>query len=181
MINGKLKENTLIIRKKENPNWRVLWGKGIGENEEKSLKLEPVEALYLLFHEKIQISTNEREITEKHIIEKFTREREDIWKKFLLYNDMKRRGYNLTIKERRIQIYERGESPPSSEPISVLIPIPALTPITLKTLVREVKEIQDKDLDLILGIVDRDGTITHYKVNQAFKQETTLKLRRRSE
>lgn len=180
MIRGELEKENIFIRKEENNAWRVLWGKGIGENKETKLLLHPVEALYLQHEEEIRIFEGEKEVTKEELLKRF-RKKERLWKTFLLYLDIRERGYNISLKRGKIEVYERGKSPLSSEAKAIMIPISALAPISLKKLIKEVKTVEEQGRDLILGIVDRNGTITHYKVGKAFeKEETKLKIRHHS-
>lgn len=176
MFEAELEKDTILVEKEKNSDWRVLWGNGFGKNKEKILELQPVETLYLLYKNELKLYGNGCEISIEEVLDQFST-KENLWKRFLLYHDMKRRGYNLTLTNDRIEIYERGGSPLSSNPTSIMIPISALTVIKLGDLMKEVKRVQNNDLNLILGIVDRDGTITHYKVGKAFTEGTTLKLR----
>lgn len=180
MLRGELEKDKIFVRKEENNDWRVLWGKGIGENKETKLILHPVEALYLRHKGKIRIFEGEKEVTKEEFLKRF-RKKGKLWKTFLLYLDIRERGYNITLRGEKIEVYERGKSPLSSEVKAVMIPISSLASISLKKLIKEVKTAKKQGRDLILGIVDRNGTITHYKVGKAFeKKETQLKLRHRA-
>ncbi|NIQ07496.1 MAG: hypothetical protein GWO20_17775 [Candidatus Korarchaeota archaeon] len=180
MIQGKVKKDKIVVKKETNSEWRVLWGKGIGKNKDMRLELKPVEALYLQSRNNLKIIGEKGELTREDLIHKFAKRKKHFWKRYLLYEDMKKRGYNLTLRTGKIELYKRGESPLSSKPIAVMIPIPALGSIKLNSLIKEVKQAEERGLDLALGIVDRDGTITYYKVKEAFEKSTTLKLRQKS-
>jgi tRNA-intron endonuclease len=128
-----------------------------GEWEDNKLVLFDVEALYLLDNNKIILVDESNKVLKND---------PNIWLRYLLYSDLRRRGY--VVKEGygkglEFRVYRRGAMI-GKEPAKYLV----YGLIEGKTIsISELKNISNKaklsNKDLIIAVIDRQGEITYYE------------------
>ena len=128
-----------------------IYNKGAyGKFHGKKLYLNLIEACYLI--EKGRLEGNF-----KNFIEHATKNEKDFEIKYLVYRDLRERGYILTI-DNHFYLYERGKRPPSP-PSYIVMPISERAIFSINRLAKWLQEIEKK---LMIGIVDEEGDLTYY-------------------
>jgi tRNA-intron endonuclease len=138
-----------------------------GEWEDNKLVLFDVEALYLLDNNKIiLVDESNKVLTFQELVNLLLKNDPNIWLRYLLYSDLRRRGY--VVKEGygkglEFRVYRRGAMI-GKEPAKYLV----YGLIEGKTIsISELKNISNKaklsNKDLIIAVIDRQGEITYYE------------------
>lgn len=142
----------------------------VGTMEKGILKLSDVEVLHLVEREKIAVCDEQGEALDFPSLLKLLEGYEpEIWLKFLLYSDLRKRGY--TVKpgfgpKLEYRVYERGASV-GKEPAKYLV----YGLVEGKTVrVSDIASISESaklsKKDLILAVIDRQGEITYYDTTE---------------
>lgn len=162
-----------------------LRNKGFGDREDNDYLLETYEALYLLYLNKLVITSGRIDNFAsllKHVL-KYDKE---IVTRFLVYRDLRSRGY--VVKEgfgfgTDFRVYERGEYEKKRAKYVVFCINEGIN-VRVGELSKNVREIETMGKNAIAAVVERRGEVIYYKLtNMKFKenkkQETTLTLKER--
>lgn len=162
-----------------------LRNKGYGDREDNDYLLETYEALYLLYLNKLVITSGRIDNFAsllKHVL-KYDKE---IVTRFLVYRDLRSRGY--VVKEgfgfgADFRVYERGEYEKKRAKYVVFCINEGIN-VKVGELSKNVREIETMGKNAIAAVVERRGEVIYYKLtNMKFKenkkQETTLTLKER--
>ncbi len=162
-----------------------LRNKGYGDREDNEYLLETYEALYLLYLNKLVITSGRIDNFAsllKHVL-KYDKE---IVTRFLVYRDLRSRGY--VVKEgfgfgADFRVYERGEYEKKRAKYVVFCINEGIN-VKVGELSKNVREIETMGKNAIAAVVERRGEVIYYKLtNMKFKenkkQETTLTLKER--
>ncbi|MGQ9760117.1 MAG: tRNA-intron lyase [Candidatus Methanomethylicaceae archaeon] len=141
-----------------------------GEMENGRLTLFDVEALFLLEREKIVVTdSNGKPMTFPEIVALLSRKDPDLWLRYLLYSDLRRRGYIVKLgygPGLEFRVYRRG-AVVGKEPAKYLV----YGLVEGKTVsISELRNIANtaklSNKDLVLAVIDRQGEITYYDATE---------------
>src|SRR5215207_387416 len=138
--------------------------KGFGEKEDAEYILKPYEALYL-FHTKRLKLKNKPETDFNSLFELLLKHNRDIMSEFLVYRDLRSRGY--VAKEgfgfgNDFRVYERGEY--EKKPAKyVVFGIKEGTNTTAKEFASIVDQIQKMGKEAVVAVIERRGEVIYYK------------------
>lgn len=162
-----------------------LRNKGYGDKEDNEYLLETYEALYLLYLNKLVITSGRIDNFAsllKHVL-KYDKE---IVTRFLVYRDLRSRGY--VVKEgfgfgADFRVYERGEYEKKRAKYVVFCINEGIN-VKVGELSKNVREIETMGKNAIAAVVERRGEVIYYKLTdmkfkENKKQETTLTLKER--
>lgn len=147
-----------------------LWSSGYyGEFRDDCLVLASFEALYLVERGRLAVYDDGNCLGFRELLSYFLRNDPNIWIKYLIYSDLRRRGYVVKAGfggKISFRVYRRGAAV-GKEPAKYLV-YGAVEgkPIELSLLSEMVREARSARKDLILAIVDRQGEVTYYDVSQ---------------
>jgi len=148
---------------------RVCQQGSIGEMDSGKLILSDVEILYLLERDKIQLIESGKQLTFPELVESLSKEDQDLWLRFLLYSDLRRRGYLVKPgygPQLEYRVYRRGALM-GKEPAKYLIyGLIEGEPIAINELSSISSSAKLSKKDLILAIIDRQGEITYYDASE---------------
>jgi len=160
-----------------------LRSKGFGENEDSEYMLSYCEALYLAFTNRLAIKSNQDAgIGFEQLIEKMLRHDPGVLTRFLVYRDLRSRGY--VVKDGfgfgiDFRVYERGEY--QKKPSKYLVY--ALNEgINLK--IEDLYDLIDQTVKMgknpVLAVIERRGEVIYYKASKfllkdnKFRQESEI-------
>ena len=159
-----------------------LRNKGYGDKENNNYLLETYEALYLLHLNKL-IITNGDVVDFSDLLKHALRYDKEIVTKFLVYRDLRSRGY--VVKEgfgfgTDFRVYERGGYEKKRAKYVVFCVNEGIN-VKVGELSKHVREIETMGKNAIAAVVERRGEVIYYKLtnmkfNENKKQETTLVL-----
>lgn len=143
--------------------------RGYGEKEGKKLKLRLYEALHLARLQWLTVRDGKgRQVEFRELVEKYLSEDERAWTKFLVYRDLRSRGY--VVREgyglaADLRVYARGEY--GSHPAAyVVIPLNEGSEIKLSELRKTMDAIYRMGKEPIVAVVERRGETIYYKASK---------------
>ncbi len=154
--------------------------------DDASLCLEPEEILLLLDRGRIEIinSSTKESISSEDLVIHFTMINRNFWSRYLVYKDLRNRGYVVSIGTRitaPFRIYSRGGKPGESVSKKVIYPIPEGEDIDLDLLDQIVKQVKIDRKKLLLSVIDRLGDVTYYQASQLELEFNELEYEYRDE
>ena len=165
-IQGVLIKNQTVIL---NPDIQHgLEQKGYGEMEKNKLLLKPFESLYLLYTNKLIILKGKNKIDFDLLLQICKKQDHDILTKFLVYRDLRNRGY--TVKDglgfgSDFRVYDKPFSPKSSSKFLVF-GLNEGKHEKMSELRKKIEEITKIDKKPIIAVVQRQGEIIYYKISR---------------
>jgi tRNA-intron endonuclease len=153
----------------------VLTGRGYGTLEGKELTLSSYETLFLQSKGMLDVfkGKTKKPLDFQTLLHLFELVDENIWTKYLIYRDLRSRGYvvregfGLDIDFR---VYERGEYGKATAPYLVL-GVQEGKPVAAKELTAVLKHVQGLKKTLILAVANRRGEIVYYTLSRLTMKE----------
>ena len=165
-ISAKLiNEKTVVI----NPKMKnILTERGFGESEKDTLVLDSFEALYLLYNNKLELKKVNKTIVFDELIQQYIQKNDDILTRFLLYRDLRTKGY--VVKDgfgfgSDFRVYERGNYGLKDAKF-IIFAFNEGTQQKLGKLYKNIEEITKMGKEPIIAVIERRGEIIYYKMNK---------------
>ena len=165
-ISAKLiNEKTVII----NPKMQnILTERGFGESEKDSLILNSFETLYLLYNDKLELKKINKSIVFDELMQKYIQKNDDILIQFLLYRDLRTKGY--VVKDgfgfgSDFRVYERGTYGLKDAKF-LIFAFNEGTQQKISKLYKNIEEITKMGKEPIIAVIERRGEIIYYKINK---------------
>ena len=135
--------------------------RGFGELKKTKLFFTAYESFYLIEKQKIRIFAAKRELFLRDLVRKFSVGKPEIWIKYLVYRDLRDRGYIVRESDKNFDfdIYGKG---PLRRLISIVYEGGEASLRKLRKLL-EIAEVDKKEL--ILAVVDRRTDIVYYTLS----------------
>lgn len=151
-----------------------------------SLVLEPEEILLLMDRKRIVVMnlTTNQKITSSEIVAHFTEINKSFWSRYLVYKDLRNRGYVVRIGTQitaPFRIYSRGGKPGESISKKVIFPLSEGEDLDLDFLDQLVNQSKIDRKKLLLSVVDRLGDVTYYQASQLELERNELEYEYRDE
>jgi tRNA-intron endonuclease len=148
----------------------VLASRGFGTVENKKLKLVFCEALFLLDKGLIEVKRKKPQKTLgfQEVLQLFRADDENAWAKYLIYRDLRSRGYvvrdgfGLGVDFR---LYERGEYGKDAAEY-IVYGIQEGKPVPMKELANALKFALSAKKKLILAVLNRRGEVVFYSLSK---------------
>ncbi|MEP0824425.1 MAG: tRNA-intron lyase [Nitrososphaera sp.] len=140
--------------------------KGFGEKEDHYV-LKPYEALYLMHTQRLVLK-NKPDLAFHSLFELQLKYDKNIMTKFLIYRDLRSRGY--VAKEgfgfgNDFRVYERGEY--EKKPAKyVVFGINEGTNMTAKDLAEAIDQIEKMGKEAVVAVIERRGEVIYYKASK---------------
>ena len=148
----------------------ALSSRGYGNIENARLKLSAHETLFLL--DRRLLDVRRKKIKEnlgfQEVFQHFRASDENVWVKYLIYRDLRSRGYvvrdgfGLGIDFR---LYERGEYGKDVAEY-IIYGIQEGKPVPMSELISAVKHAQSSKKKLVLAVLNRRGEVVYYSLSQ---------------
>ena len=167
-VGASLKETDVTISSPE--GMEEFSQKGYGVTEDSKLRLTFVESLFLLSKGAIEIkdeATGKKLVFEK-LLKRFQSVDKDAWVRYLIYRDLRSRGYvaregfGLGIDFR---LYERGDYGRGTAK-HLIFGIQEGKPVSIETLARTQRYVQNLKKNLVLAVINRRGEIVYYSLSE---------------
>jgi tRNA-intron endonuclease, archaea type len=141
--------------------------KGFGDKEDAEYVLKPYEALYLVYTRRITFKNRQNLIFEP-LFERLLKYDRNIMTKFLVYRDLRSRGY--VAKEgfgfgNDFRVYERGEY--EKKPAKyVVFGINEGTNTRAKDFAGAINQIEKMGKEAVVAVIERRGEVIYYKASK---------------
>jgi len=167
-VKASLREKGVLVSEKE--GIESLSARGYGVPENGYLLLTFFEALFLVSKEILEVFDEKigKTVSFQDILERFQLTDKDAWVKYLVYRDLRSRGY--VVREGfglgiDFRVYERGEY--GKEIASYLIfVIQEGQPVLIEELARALSYVLNLKKKLVLAVINRRGEVVYYSVSQ---------------
>jgi len=159
-----------VITVTERDRFSELEESGYGGREGKGLALRDYEALYLLYVKKLDLADSDgRKVSFERLAEISQKKAEDFWTKFVIYRDLRSRGY--VVREgfgfgTDLRVYERGDYPKKPAKY-VVFALDEGIEKGMADLQKSVKEMAKMGKEAIIAVIERRGEVIYYKVSRA--------------
>ena len=158
-------EKTIVI----NPKMKnVLIERGFGESQNDTLILNSFETLYLLYNDKLELKKINKNIIFDELIQKYIQKNDDILTQFLLYRDLRTKGY--VVKDgfgfgSDFRVYEKGTYGQKDAKF-LIFAFNEGTRQKIGKLYKNIHEITQMGKEPIIAVIERRGEIIYYKINK---------------
>ena len=170
LASGYIRDTKIVLIQGQ---WRDLYDNNFfGQPESDTLVLDPEEAVLLVERGRIKIffdSNLEKEISIDHYVNLVSEILPDFWRKYIVYKDLRSRGYVVRAGYGELapyRRYPRGARPNKAQSDTFIFPFAEGSHLDLTQLDTIVKQAQSNRKVLILGMVDRSGDVTYYKASE---------------
>jgi len=165
-ISAKLINEKIIVINPKMQN--ILTERGFGEPEKDTLVLDSFEALYLLYNNKLELKKVNKTIIFDELIQQYIQKNDDILTRFLLYRDLRTKGY--VVKDgfgfgSDFRDYERGNYGLKDAKF-IIFAFNEGTQQKLGKLYKNIEEITKMGKEPIIAVIERRGEIIYYKINK---------------
>lgn len=142
----------------------------MGELQGGRLTLSGIELLYLMEREKIELSDPSGKRMEfPSLVEALSEDDPEVWLRFLLYSDLRRRGYIVKpgySKGLEYRVYRRGAEVGKEPAKYLVVGLVEGRAVTVPELASIANSAKLSKKDLILAVIDRQGEITYYDASE---------------
>ncbi len=137
--------------------------RGFGDLRKGKLLFTPYESFYLIDKQRIRVfdKKNEKELTLRDVVKRISVGKPEIWIKYLVYRDLRDRGYIVRESDRKFDfdIYGKG---PLRRLISIVY---EGGEASLRKLQKLLEYAEREKKELILAVVDRRTDIVYYTLS----------------
>jgi tRNA-intron endonuclease len=130
------------------------------------LELSLVEAAYLLDRGKISVRLEGKDLDFRSFFETATAREAGFEFRYVVYKDLRERGYYVQPGVTDFRVYPRGGKPGKTPAEFYVQVISERHPVTLKELVEPTKVARQMRKRLMLAVVDEESDITFYEVKE---------------
>jgi tRNA-intron endonuclease, archaea type len=158
-----------VVRVTDRDRFGELEESGYGVREEKDLLLRDYEALYLVYGKKLTLEEGGRQVGFEKLAELAQKKAGDSWTKFVIYRDLRSRGY--IVREgfgfgTDLRVYERGDYPKKPAKY-VVFALDEGIEKGMADLQKSVREMGKMGKEAIIAVIERRGEVIYYKVSRA--------------
>ena len=132
---------------------------GYGRPDGDGLRLSPQEALYLLHRQKIRVP----DYTFDTLFAEFA-DQPNFMRSFLVYRDLRERGYVVQTGPHDFRVFRRGEKPGKGESLYLVRVLSERDPIRFEKLIGEVIASRNMRKQYVLAVVDDEEELTYYEI-----------------
>ena len=170
-----IKNQTVVLEPKLQ---QQLNQKGYGEMDHSKLLLKSFESLYLLFTDRLTIFKGKKNVDFDSYLQICKKQDKDILTKFLVYRDLRNRGY--TVKDgfgfgSDFAVYAKPFSPKSPSKFLVFS-LNEGKHEKMSKLRQKIEEINKIGKEPIIAVVQRQGEIIYYKLSRMNFYQNTKKI-----
>ena len=142
--------------------------KGYGEFNKKKFFLKPFESLYLLYTRKLTLAKGKQKVDFDSMLQTCIKQDEDALTKFLIYRDLRTRGY--IVKDgfgfgSDFRVYERGHFGEKGAKYLVFGLSEGMQE-KIGKLQKKIDEITQMGKEPIIAVIERRGEVIYYKISK---------------
>ena len=121
----------------------------------------------------------DNELSLDEFIQLVSKDKKDFWTRYIVYKDLRSRGYVVRSGFGDIQLYRkypRGAKPNKAQSDTLVLPFAEGASLELHQFDLIVNQAASNRKELILGIIDRSGDVTYYKASEYNIKENTERI-----
>lgn len=175
-VDGLLVKDQTLISSRDMQN--SLEQKGYGEVSKKKFFLKPFESLYLMYCNKLKLTKGKKSFNFDSLMRICIKHDEDAFTKFLIYRDLRTRGY--TVKDgfgfgSDFRVYERGDFGEKGAKYLVF-GFSEGKQEKIGKLQQKIEQITHMGKEPIIAVIERRGEVIYYKISRINFLENKEKL-----
>lgn len=169
VIIAKINKDCSII---EHENGNSVYSQGwFGQYTETGyLKLDPYETVLLLERNKIEVVNDEgKSFMLSEVVSHFSNNIPEFLVHFLLFKDLRSRGYIVKKKsayDKYFEMYERGSTPKNAKHEALVVPMVEGLLFNIDSIDKIVGEAKEVNQQLIFAVIDSLGDVSYYSVSE---------------
>ena len=132
---------------------------GYGRPDGEGLRFSPVEALYLLHRQKIEVPGYSFDT----LFARFSAQ-PNFMRSYFVYRDLRERGYVVQTGPHDFRIFKRGEKPGKGASVYLVRVLSERDPIRFEKLIEEVIASKNMRKQYVLAVVDDEDELTYYEI-----------------
>ena len=176
LVNGEMISNQTCISEKNMIHELDL--KGYGEIENEKLFLKQFETLFLLYSKRLILKKGKKQIDFDTFMNICQKTDSDILTKFLIYRDLRNRGY--VVKDgfgfgSDFRVYERGHFGEKGAKF-LIFGLNEGQQEKMGNLQKKIEEITQMGKEPIIAVIERRGEVIYYKINRMNFYENKARL-----
>lgn len=137
-----------------------------GRKKDGELELSLIEGAYLLYRKKIEVFSKGESLDFKTFFEMASRRSKDFELRYIVFKDLRERGYYTKMSPIGFRVYPRGGHPGEVSAHIFVYVISERANLPMKNLIQELNRAVNARKRLILAIVDEESDITFYEVKK---------------
>lgn len=135
------------------------------------LRLDLIEAIYLIEANRLKVSKNKKMLNLEEIIAYATKISPEFEIKYIVYRDLRLRGYIVKLGTPPFfRVFPRGGIPNKSLSQYWLTPISERTIFRIEKVIKQIEATKNVRKEFAVGIVDEEGDLTYYEIDKAEPQ-----------
>jgi len=138
-----------------------------GRPKDDVLELTLVEAAYLLYKSKFEISMDEKALTFEEFFTEASKRQQFFELKYIVYKDLRERGYYVQPSVTDFRVYPRGGHPGKTQAKMFVYVRSERIPMPIKDLLSQYNAAANVHKQMVLAIVDEESDLTYYEVKKA--------------
>ena len=176
LVNGEIVSEQTCISDKNMINELVI--KGYGEIENEKLFLKQFETLFLLYSKRLILKKGKKQIDFDTFMNICQKTDSDILTKFLIYRDLRNRGY--VVKDgfgfgSDFRVYERGHFGEKGAKF-LIFGLNEGQQEKMGNLQKKIEDITQMGKEPIIAVIERRGEVIYYKINRMNFYENKSRL-----
>ena len=176
LVNGEIVSEQTCISDKNMINELVI--KGYGEIENEKLLLKQFETLFLLYSKRLILKKGKKQIDFDTFMNICQKTDSDILTKFLIYRDLRNRGY--VVKDgfgfgSDFRVYERGHFGEKGAKF-LIFGLNEGQQEKMGNLQKKIEDIAQMGKEPIIAVIERRGEVIYYKINRINFYENKSRL-----
>ena len=139
-----------------------------GEKKDDKIYYTPLEALYLINDKIIEIFSKNRRLSEQEILKIFQREDKEILTKYLVFRDLRKKGYIVKTGLKfgaEFRVYEKQKIFEEKHSKLILIVQDESKKIDWKDFSSKNRVAHSTNKKLLIALVDKEGNIIYYEIS----------------
>jgi tRNA-intron endonuclease, archaea type len=139
-----------------------------GEKKQNKILYSPVEALFLLQENKLQLISNSRPLSQEKALKKLKSKDKKIELKLAVYEDLRKKGYILKTALKfgaDFRVYEKGVKPSQDHARWILAIVKESDTLDYKDFASKNRVAHSTKKKLLLAIVDEESDVSYYEVS----------------
>ena len=149
-------------------NARTLYEQSVyGEPKECKMQYSFVEAMYLLERGKLDIYAEKKKLKKDDFLKFALRQDKDFWVKFVVYRDMRNRGYIVKTALKfgaDFRVYDRGVKPGEDHAKWILYPVHEKYKMSMYEFAAKNRVAHSTRKRLLLAVVDDENDVSYWNI-----------------
>ncbi len=139
-----------------------------GERRRDKIEYSSLEALFLLFENKIEIFSNNKKITEDQLVKRLKKHDKKLMIKFPVFLDLRKKGYIVKTALKfgaEFRVYEKGIKPGQDHAKWIVFPVKETESHSWHDLAAKNRVSHAAKKKLLIAIVDEESDVTYFEVD----------------